>query len=95
MSNETKNKFKILASWIFNEIHKGNMLVIIGMIALWFFFVVPTYEYVHARIEGSRYVEEYIIGDVDKLKQEITELKKQSSRDLDNRKTGKVGYSYH
>lgn len=84
-----------VAKYLWAEIHRGNLLVIAGLIATYFLVVVPIYSEIKDWLSGHDQVNAYIIQDMEKIKEEIANIKKSTHRELSDRKSGVMGTTRH
>lgn len=84
-----------LGKLVWREIHRGNLLVIGACIVAWIWFVMPTYKSIVGWLRGHDMATQYVVTDLEELRQEVNALKKQSHIELKQRKAGQVGTTTH
>ena len=86
---------KDLTRLIWREIHRGNLLVIAGCIVCWIWFVMPIYKEIKGWLKGHDIATEYVVTDLEELRQEINALKNRSNIELKQTKAGQIGTTTH
>lgn len=90
-----ESKAKTFLTWIWTEIHRGNMLVIAGCIAAYIWIVLPIYKELKYEFSMKDEADTYIMQDLQALREEIEGLKKSTKIELDTRRAGHVGTTRH
>lgn len=84
-----------IAKYLWREIHRGNLLVIAGIIASWFLVIEPVYKEIRDWLRGHDEATAYIVQDMNDLREELAELKESTRKELTGRKSGTVGVTRH
>lgn len=82
---------KQLFNYIWREVHRGNLLVIAGLIFTYFWLIHPIMQHLTAQDETTA----YIMQDLDTLKKELKSIKQDTRIELGERKSGKLGTTRH
>lgn len=76
-------------------VHPSNLVHIVFGIWLWFYVAVPTWDFVSTYIDGFNKVDELIMQDNVRMQEELVELREMVKNQMNTRRAGHVGITYH
>lgn len=89
---------KYLETWfryLWREIHHGNFIPLLVTVLVAWWVILPTYMWIKDKLTQNELVDEYVLTNQFELEQRIKALEGKASQQLEQRKGGQIGTTYH